>query len=148
MNLSVLNKMTPNFIDIVLLLLVGVSVYFKNHLITSYVILAIPCLFMTFMVFRQAIDCYTQKSIYNFTMLVTAMEIKVDYSTRIVRDIIIYGLHIYLYTLNPKAIYLTSIVLCLTYDLMIYNAAFNPLMKKYVINKTMDIVEEHQNKQK
>lgn len=81
-------------------------------------------------------------------MLVTAMEIKVDYSTRIVRDIIIYGLHIYLYTLNPKVIYLTSIVLCLTYDLMIYNAAFNPLMKKYVVNKTMDIVEEHQNKQK
>lgn len=146
MNFFKVSKVIPNAIDIALFIFVALSVYFKNYPITSYILLVIPCLAMTFMLFRQIADCYKQKSVYNFTMLVTAVQTKADCSTKVIRDLIIYGLHIYLYTLNPKAIYLVSFGMCLVYDLMIYNAAFNPLMKKYVFNQTMNIVEENQNK--
>lgn len=78
-------------------------------------------------------------------MLVTAMTTKAEYSTKVVRDLIIYGLHFYLYSLNPNNIYLASFGICLIFDLMVYNAAFNPMMKNYVLEKTINTVNAASN---
>lgn len=135
-----ISKAIPNAIDIALFVFIGFSIYFKNHPITSLVLLLIPCFAMWALIVRQSIDCWKQKSVYNFTMLVTAMTTKAEYSTKVVRDLIIYGLHFYLYSLNPNDIYLASFGICLVFDLMVYNAAFNPMMKNYVLNKTIQTV--------
>lgn len=83
-------------------------------------------------------------------MLVSAVNLKLDYSSRLVRDTIIYGLHIYLFTLNQNYFYLASFGLCLAFDILVYNAAFNPMMKKYVLQSAMqqmEIVKAQQNNQ-
>lgn len=139
-----LSKVIPNVIDIVLFIFIALSIYFKNYPIASYALLAIPCSAMWVMIARQVIDCWKQKSVYNFTMLVTAVNTKLNLSNKLVSDVIIYGLHIYLYTLNPNYIYLVSFGICMVYDLMIYNAAFNPLMKRYIMNTAMRQVEDAQ----
>lgn len=139
-----ISKVIPNVIDIILFVFIALSVYFKNYPIASYVLLAIPCIAMWVLIARQAMDCWKQKSVYNFTMLVTAVNTKINLSNKLVSDVIIYGLHIYLYTLNPNYIYLVSFGICLVYDLMVYNAAFNPLMKGYLMKTAMRQVEEAQ----
>lgn len=142
-----ISKVIPQVIDIVLFILVALSIYFKDHPVVSGVLIAIPTLFMFAVVIRQINDCRKQKSLYNFTMLVTAVSLKMDYSTRLFRDIIIYGLHFYLFSLNQNYIYLMSFVFCLAFDLMVYNAAFNPLMRKYMLTKAqeqMDLLQSLQ----
>lgn len=139
-----LSKVIPNVIDIVLFIFIALSIYFKNYPAASYTLLAIPCIAMWALIVRQVVDCWKQKSVYNFTMLVTAVNTKLNLSNKLVSDVIIYGLHIYLYTLNPNYIYLVSFGICLAYDLMIYNASFNPLMKRYIMNTVMRQVEESQ----
>lgn len=123
MELFKVSKVIPNIIDIVLLTLVALSVYFKNIPVVSLPLLIIACLAMVALIVRQVIDCWKQKSVYNFTMLVTAANLKIAYSNKLMQDIIIYGLHFYLYSLNPNPIYLFSFGLCMVYDLLIYNAA-------------------------
>lgn len=139
-----INKAIPQAIDFILFILVALSIYFKEHTIVSAILIALPALFMFAIVIRQLLDCWKQKSLYNFTMLVSAVNLKLDYSSRLVRDIIIYGLHIYLFTLNQNYFYLISFGLCLAFDVLVYNAAFNPMMKSYVLNTAMRQVEEAQ----
>lgn len=139
-----INKAIPQVLDFILFILVALSIYFKEHPIVSGCLIAPAIIFMFLVVVRQSIDCWKQKSLYNFTMLVSAVNLKLDYSSRVVRDSIIYGLHIYLFTLNNNYLYLASFGLCMAYDLLVYNAAFNPLMKRYVLETGMRQVEEAQ----
>lgn len=141
-----INKAIPNILDIILFVLVALSIYFKDYPIVSGCLIAPAIIFMFVVVFRQTLDCWKQKSLYNFTMLVSAVNLKMDYASMVIRDSIIYGLHIYLFTLNHNYIYLASFSLCMAYDLLVYNAAFNPMMKSYVLNTAMRQVEEAQNK--
>lgn len=140
-----INKAMPQVLDFILFLLVALSIYFKDHPIISFCLIAPAILFMFAVVIRQSIDCWKQKSLYNFTMLVSAVNLKMDYASMVIRDSIIYGLHIYLFTINHNYIYLASFSLCMAYDLLVYNAAFNPMMKSYVLNTAMRQVEEAQN---
>lgn len=140
-----INKAIPNILDIILFVLVALSIYFKDYPIVSGCLIAPAIIFMFVVVFRQTLDCWKQKSLYNFTMLVSAVNLKMDYASMVIRDSIIYGLHIYLFTLNHNYIYLASFSLCMAYDLLVYNAAFNPMMKSYVLNTAMRQVEEAQN---
>lgn len=145
-----INKAIPQVIDFILFILVALSIYFKEYTIVSAILIALPTLFMFAIVIRQSLDCWKQKSLYNFTMLVSAVNLKLDYSSRLVRDTIIYGLHIYLFTLNQNYFYLASFGLCLAFDILVYNAAFNPMMKKYVLQSAMqqmEIVKAQQNNQ-
>lgn len=145
-----INKAIPQVIDFILFILVALSIYFKEYTIVSAILIALPTLFMFTIVIRQSLDCWKQKSLYNFTMLVSAVNLKLDYSSRLVRDTIIYGLHIYLFTLNQNYFYLASFGLCLAFDILVYNAAFNPMMKKYVLQSAMqqmEIVKAQQNNQ-
>ena len=139
-----INKAIPQVIDFILFILVALSIYFKEYTIVSAILIALPTLFMFAIVIRQSLDCWKQKSLYNFTMLVSAVNLKLDYSSRLVRDTIIYGLHIYLFTLNQNYFYLSSFGLCFAFDILVYNAAFNPMMKSYVLNTAMRQVEEAQ----
>lgn len=139
-----INKAIPQVLDFILFIFVALSIYFKDHPIVSGCLIAPAIIFMFAVVIRQSIDCWKQKSFYNFTMLVSAVNLKMDYSSRVVRDSIIYGLHIYLFTLNNNYFYLASFGLCMAYDLLVYNAAFNPMMKSYVLNTAMRQVEEAQ----
>lgn len=127
-----LKQILPDVIDIVLFLLVAFSIYFKNHSMVSDGLLGVACFLMWLLIFRQVQDCWTQKRVYNFTMLMSVVSLKMDCSTRIVRDTIIYGLHIYLFTLNQSYVYLFSFGLCLFYDVLLYNGAFNPFMRKHM----------------
>ena len=136
-----ISKVIPQVIDIILFILVSLSIYFKDHPIVSGILIAIPTMFMFAVVIRQGNDCRKQKSLYNFTMLVSAVNLKMDYSTRLVRDTIIYGLHFYLFSLNQNYIYLMSFALCLAFDVMVYNAAFNPMMRKYLLTKAQEQME-------
>lgn len=140
-----INKAIPNILDIILFVLVALSIYFKDYPIVSGCLIAPAIIFMFVVVFRQTLDCWKQKSLYNFTMLVSAVNLKMDYASMVIRDSIIYGLHIYLFTINHNYIYLASFSLCMAYDLLVYNAAFNPMMKSYVLNTAMRQVEEAQN---
>lgn len=143
-----INKAIPQVIDFILFILVAFSIYFKEYTIVSAILIALPTLFMFAIVIRQSLDCWKQKSLYNFTMLVSAVNLKLDCSSRLVRDTIIYGLHIYLFTLNQNYFYLASFGLCLAFDVLVYNAAFNPMMKKYVLQSAiqqMEIVKAQQN---
>jgi len=145
-----INKAIPQVIDFILFILVALSIYFKEYTIVSAILIALPTLFMFALVIRQSLDCWKQKSLYNFTMLVSAVNLKLDYSSRLVRDTIIYGLHIYLFTLNQNYFYLASFGLCLAFDILVYNAALNPMMKKYVLQSAMqqmEIVKAQQNNQ-
>ena len=145
-----INKAIPQVIDFILFILVALSIYFKEYTIVSAILIALPTLFMFAIVIRQSLDCWKQKSLYNFTMLVSAVNLKLDYSSRLVRDTIIYGLHIYLFTLNQNYFYLASFGLCLAFDILVYNAAFNPMMKNYVLQSAMqqmEIVKAQQNNQ-
>lgn len=139
-----INKAIPQVLDMILFLLVALSIYFKDSPIISGLLIAPAIIFMFAVVIRQANDCRKQHALYNFTMLVSAVNLKMDYASRLVRDVIIYGLHFYLFTLNQNYIYLASFGLCLAFDVLVYNAAFNPLMKSYVLNTAMRQVEEAQ----
>ena len=93
-------SISSNRFDMILFLLVALSIYFKDSPIVSGLLIAPAILFMFAVVIRQANDCRKQHALYNFTMLVSAVNLKMDYASRLVRDLIIYGLHFYLFTLN------------------------------------------------
>jgi hypothetical protein len=139
-----INKAIPQVLDMILFVLVALSIYFKDSPIISGLLIAPAIIFMFAVVIRQANDCRKQHALYNFTMLVSAVNLKMDYASRLVRDVIIYGLHFYLFTLNQNYLYLASFGLCLAFDVLVYNAAFNPLMKNYLLKMAMQHVETAQ----
>lgn len=142
MNPFKISKVIPNIIDIFLFLFIALSIYFKDSPLVSLVLIAIPSSAMIVLIIRQLVDCWKQKSVYNFSMIVVAADMKTDPLNRVVKDVIIYGLHIYLLTLSGNPFYAFSVFICLTYDILIYNAAFNPFMKNYLVNKALKIIED------
>lgn len=147
MNEFKISKLIPNILDFALLGFVALSIYFKEHTFVSWVLLSIGCLAMIAMIVRQVKDCIQQKSLYNFTMIFRAASMKLDMWTDLVRDVIIYGLHFYLFTLNHNLFYLGCLVLCVFFDALIYNGAFNPFMRKYIVRKAFEISENAQKEQ-
>jgi hypothetical protein len=147
MNEFKISKLIPNVLDFLLLGFVVLSIYFKEHAIISGILLGIGCLAMVVMIVRQVKDCIQQKSLYNFTMIFRAANMKLDMWTDLVRDVIIYGLHFYLFSINQNIFYFGCLALCVFFDALIYNGAFNPFMRKYIVRKAFEITENAQKEQ-
>lgn len=138
------SKIMPNVFDIVIFVLVASSILVSTYWLKNFLI-HLASFIMLFLLALQLKDSFKQKMLINLNMLYSALQMKEEPVTRIVKDTIIYGLHFYLFSLNHSYIYLISFGLCLVYDLIIYNIAFNPLFKKYLAKK---ILEKYQGENK
>lgn len=141
LNIQRFPKVLPNALDILIFAFVVASIIVSNVYV-HYLLIAIPCTYMLIAVGRQIYDCIKEKAIYSLTMLYSAVQMKQGFLNRATRDIIIYSLHIYLFTFNHDIIYLVSFGSCLIYDLFIYNLVLNPFMKKYVMKRAGRTVKE------
>lgn len=124
-------KTTTNKIDIVILVLVVLSITATN-VYWRYLLIVIPCTYMLTALGCRLYECIKEKAIYSLPMLYSAILMRQDFGSKVIKDIIIYSLHIYLFTLNGNIIYLISFGGCMIYDLFTYNLVLNPLMKKYI----------------
>lgn len=135
------SKIMPNVFDIVIFVLVASSILVSTYWLKNFLIHSASFI-MLFLLALQLKDSFKQKMLINLNMLYSALQMKEEPATRIVKDTIIYGLHFYLFSLNHSYIYLISFGLCLVYDLIIYNIAFNPLFKEYLAKKMLEKYQE------
>lgn len=135
------SKIMPSIIDIFLFVLVVASILIPIAWLKVSLI-SLACSIMVTLIIMQMIDSYKHKMFINLNMIYSALQVKQDPSTRIIKDLIIYGLHFYLFTINHSYLYLASFGLCIVYDLIVYNIAFNPIMQKYLGEKIIKQYEE------
>lgn len=135
------SKIMPSIIDIFLFALVVASILISTTWLKATV-LSFACAIMVTLIAMQLTDSFKQKMFINLNMIYSALQVKQDPLTRIIKDLIIYGLHFYLFTINHSYLYLASFGLCIVYDLIVYNIAFNPIMQKYLGEKLIKQYEE------
>lgn len=135
------SKIMPSIIDIFLFVLVVSSILVSINWL-KVTLLSFACAIMVALIAMQLTDSFKQKMFINLNMIYSALQVKQDPLTRIIKDLIIYGLHIYLFTINNSYLYFASFGLCIVYDLIVYNIAFNPIMQKYLGEKLIKQYEE------
>lgn len=135
------SKIMPSIIDIFLFALVVSSILVSITWL-KVTLISFACAIMVALIAMQLTDSFKQKMFINLNMIYSALQVKQDPWTRIIKDFIIYGLHIYLFTINHSYLYLASFGLCIVYDLIVYNIAFNPFMQKYLGEKLIKQYEE------
>ena len=135
------SKIMPSIIDIFLFALVVGSILVSITWL-KVTLISFACAIMVALIAMQLTDSFKQKMFINLNMIYSALQVKQDPWTRIIKDFIIYGLHIYLFTINHSYLYLASFGLCIVYDLIVYNIAFNPVMQKYLGEKLIKQYEE------
>lgn len=135
------SKIMPSIIDIFLFVLV-VSSILVSTVWLKVGLISLASAIMVSLIAMQLTDSFKQKMFINLNMIYSALQVKQDPWTRIIKDLIIYGLHFYLFTLNNNYFYLASFGLCIVYDLIVYNIAFNPIMQKYLGEKLIKQYEE------
>lgn len=141
----------PQIFDFLLFVFAITALYLKGssssfvNTYMYYFVLAFPCIFMIGGVGSQVARCFKEKTVYSLTMIYSAAQLKMDYQTRVVRDFIIYSLHIALAALLMEPIYAFAVLACIVYDGLIYNAAFNPHMVDYIMRTSLKKAEDIKN---
>lgn len=139
------SKVMPSIIDVFLFVLVVASILVSTTWL-KVALISIACSIMVTLIAMQLVDSFKQKMLINLNMIYSALQVKQDPLTRIIKDLIIYGLHIYLFTINHSYLYLASFGLCILYDSIVYNIAFNPVMQKYLGEKLIREYQEAKDK--
>lgn len=120
-----------NALDFAFILFVALAVVFPSYL--GFLTYVVAVVFIAGIA-KTLSHALRGKPLYSLHMLSQIGLITLYPVPYILRDIVIYSLHLMLYSFNGNLLYLASILACIGYELLIYNGAFNPITQRYIAN--------------